>query len=158
MEAHVSAILGWLAPILSTIIIAAATASINSKIAAGERKRDEARAETEAKRKAEAEWRARIEERMDEQDERVESVLKGQCTQMRSDVVHRAHRYLDDLGMASTEEKDAFWAEYEEYCNLCEQYGIENNFVDELARRVMTLPEREFKQIPMRALFRLRRN
>ncbi len=84
-----------------------------------------------------------IERKMEEQDERIESVLKGQCTQMRSDVVHRAHRYLDDLGKASTEEKAAFWSEYEEYCDLCDQYGIENNFVDELAQRVMALPERE---------------
>lgn len=143
MEAHVSAILGWLAPILSTVIIAAATASINAKIAEGERKRDEDRASTEAKRKAEAEWRSRIEERMDEQDEKIMSMLKSQVTQMRSDTLHRVHRYLDDLGCASTEEKSAFWAEYEEYCRLCEQYGIENNFVDELAKRVMALPERE---------------
>lgn len=71
------------------------------------------------------------------------SMLKSQVTQMRSDCLHRIHRYLDDLGCASTEEKDAFWAEYQEYCALCEQYGIENSFVDELAKRVMALPERE---------------
>lgn len=143
-------IIGWLAPILSTIIITAATASINAHIKRHEQIAEERNARTEQKRREEAEWRERLERRMEEielkmeeQDKRIESVLKGQCTQMRSDVVHRAHRYLDDLGKASTEEKAAFWAEYEEYCDLCDQYGIENNFVDELAQRVMALPERE---------------
>lgn len=143
-------IIGWLAPILSTIIITAATASINAHIKRHEQIAEERNAKTEEKRKAEAEWRERLERRMEEiehkmeeQDKKTNSVLKGQCTQMRSDVVHRAHRYLDDLGKASTEEKAAFWSEYEEYCDLCAQYGIENNFVDELAQRVIALPERE---------------
>lgn len=164
-------IIGWLAPILSTIIITAATASINSHMKRHDELADARHAETEQKRKADAEWRDAVdkllaeqaealkhvaEDRvdwyawreeivklMDAQDERIMSVLKGQCTQMRSDVLHRAHRYLDDLGMASTEEKNAFWSEYEEYCELCEKYGIDNSFVDELAQRVMQLPERE---------------
>lgn len=132
----------WAAPILSTLIITYLTARINQRIADGERKRDAARAETEAERRERAEWRGRVENRLDGQDEKIMSVLKAQVTQMRSDVIHRTHRYLDDLGMASVEEKDAFWAEYEEYCELCEQYGIDNDFVDELAQRVMALPER----------------
>lgn len=132
----------WAAPILSTLIITYLTARINQRIADGERKRDAARAETEAERRERAEWRGRVENRLDGQDEKIMSMLKSQVTQMRSDVIHRTHRYLDDLGMASVEEKDAFWAEYEEYCELCEQYGIDNDFVDELAQRVMALPER----------------
>lgn len=142
MEA-LAPIIGWIAPILSTLIICAGQLALNSRFKRADEKRDAARAETDAKRKAEAEWRKRIETRMDEQDERIESVLKGQCTQMRSDIIHKSHRYLDDLGKASTEEKEAFWAEYEDYQHLCEQYGIVNHFVDELAKRVMSLPERE---------------
>lgn len=170
MEA-LAPIIGWLAPMLSTIIITFATASINSHMKKHDELAAERHAETEEKRKADAEWRktvddllakqnealqhvaedrvdwyawrAEIVKLMDTQDERIMSVLKGQCTQMRSDVVHRAHRYLDDLGMASTEEKAAFWEEYQEYCLLCEQYGIKNDFVKELAQRVMQLPERE---------------
>lgn len=132
----------WAAPILSTLIITYLTARINQRIADGERKRDAARAETEAERRERAEWRGRVENRLDGQDEKIMSMLKSQVTQMRSDCLHRAHRYLDDLGMASTEEKDSFWAEYKEYCDLCKQYGIDNDFVDELAQRVMALPER----------------
>lgn len=92
-------------------------------------------------------WRASMvdgmDARLDEQGDKIMAILRVQCTQMRSDCVHRAHRYLDDLGCASTEEKNAFWAEYQEYCEMCERYGIKNNFVDELARRVMALPERD---------------
>ena len=135
-------LIAWLAPILSTLIVTAATASINAKIAAGERKRDEAKAETEAERRERAEWRAKVEERLDDQEDKINAVLKGQCTQMRSDLVHRAHRYIDDLGCASVEEKDAFWAEYEEYCDLCKKYKIKNSFVDQLAGQVMDLPDR----------------
>lgn len=116
---------------------------LNARFKSAEDKRDAARAETDAKRKAEALWRDGVEVRLDQQDSKIDSVLKGQCTQMRSDIVHKAHRYLDDLGKASTEEKQAFWTEYEDYQLICEQYGIENHFVDELAKRVMELPERE---------------
>lgn len=137
-----SSFIQWAAPIASTLIITYLTARINQRIADGERKRDAARAETEAERRERAEWRGRVENRLDGQDEKIMSMLKSQVTQMRSDVIHRTHRYLDDLGMASVEEKDAFWAEYKEYCDLCEQYGIDNDFVDELAQRVMALPER----------------
>ena len=94
-------------------------------------------------RRAEAEWRERVDGRLDRQDEKIAAVLKGQTTQMRSDLVHRAHRYIDDLGCAGMEEKDAFWAEYEDYCEICKQHGIKNSFVDRLARQVMELPDRE---------------
>lgn len=171
METQLSAIVAWLAPIISTIIITAATASINSHMKRHDQMAEARHAETEMKRQADAEWResvdrllseqsealkhvaddrtdwyawrAEIIERMDTQDDKFMSILKAQVTQMRTDTLHRIHRYLDDLGMASTEEKTAFWAEYEEYCELCEKYGIENNFVKELAQRVMALPERD---------------
>lgn len=153
------------------ITLKKALAQIEQQGKDADAKRDEARAETQAKRDAEAAWRDSVERQiseqadalrhvaedrtdwyswreevvrlMDAQDERIMSVLKGQCTQMRSDLIHRAHRYLDDLGRASTEEKDAFNDEYEDYCAICEAYGINNSFIDDLARRVMALPERE---------------
>ena len=133
---------GWIAPILSTIIVTAATASINAKIASGERKRDEARAETDAKRAAEAKWRDSVDARLDKQDERIDAVLQGQVTQMRSDVTHKIHRYMDDLGCASTEEKNSLNEEYELYCLLCEKYGIDNDFVANMMEQVMALPSR----------------
>ena len=166
----ITPIITWAASIASTIIITAATASINSHMKRHDELAAERHAETEEKRKADAEWRETVDKllseqaealkhvaedradwyawreemvkRMDAQNKKTMSMLKSHCTEMRSNTVHRAHRYLDDLGCASTEEKNAFWAEYEEYCELCEQYGIENKFVDELAKRVMDLPER----------------
>lgn len=135
--------LDWLAPIMSTLITTGGLALINAKINLGERKRDEARAETEEKRASEKKWRDAIEKRMNEQDEKIDAVLQGQTTQMRSDLVHRAHRYLDDLGKASTDEKNAFDSEYHDYCDICDAFGIENSFIDELHKRVMSLPERE---------------
>lgn len=142
MDNALTSFIGWAAPIASTVIVTALTAQIKARQDAAERKRDEAQAETEAKRRAEAEWRERVDGRLDRQDEKIAAVLKGQTTQMRSDLVHRAHRYIDDLGCAGMEEKDAFWAEYEDYCEICKQHGIKNSFVDRLARQVMELPDR----------------
>lgn len=135
----------WLAPILSTLITTGGLAIINAKINSGERKRDEARAETEAKRKAEAKWRDEVVKRLDIQDERIDTILTAQCSQMRSDLIHRAHRYVDDLGCASTEEKESFWAEYEEYVAICDANDIVNHFIDNLAKQVMALPNRDYE-------------
>lgn len=142
MQNALASFIAWAAQIASTIIITILTAQIKARQNEAERKRDEAQAETDAKRKADAEWRERVEDRLDKQDEKIAAVLKGQTTQMRSDLVHRAHRYIDDLGCAGVEEKDAFWAEYEDYCEICKHHCIKNNFVDQLARQVMNLPDR----------------
>ena len=133
----------WLAPIISTIIVTAATASINAHLQRSQKGADERHAETEAKRKAEARWREDIDKRLDGQDERIDTILTAQCSQMRSDIVHKCHRYLDDLGKASIEEKDALKAEHEEYSAVCKANGIVNNFVDMMVQRVMELPERD---------------
>lgn len=116
-------------------------------VALGQRKisqrMDEGQAKTDAKRAAEAEWRERVVTRLDQQDERIDTILTAQCSQMRSDIVHKCHRYLDDLGKASTEEKDALKAEHDEYSAVCKANGIVNNFVDMMVQRVMELPERD---------------
>lgn len=143
MEQTLAAVVAWLAPIASAVIVTAATAKINARMASSQRTADERHAETEAKRKAEAEWRESIDRRLDHQDSRIEAVLKVQCSQTRSDIIHKCHRYLDDLGRASTEEKAALHAEHEEYAAMCEANAIVNNFVDRLVERVMQLPERE---------------
>ena len=126
------AILSWLAPIVSTIITAYAT----TLIARGERKREE-------KRQTDAERWEDVTKRLDDQDERISIILQAQCSQIRSDVIHKCHRYLDDLGRASSEEKEALKAEHDEYSAVCKANGILNNFVDLMVQRVMELPERE---------------
>lgn len=123
-------------------------------VALGQRKisqrMDEGQAKTDAKRETEAKWREDIERKMDEfeaklaeMNDKANATLRGQLTQMRSDTVHKAHRYLDDLGCASTDEKQAFDAEYQEYAGLCDAYGIENEFVENLHKQVMALPGRD---------------
>jgi len=149
MDNVITSFLGWVAPIASTVIVTALTAQIKARQDAAERKRDEAQAETDAKRKAEAEWRERIEGKMDEQECRVMSIIEAQCSQMRSDILHKVHRYMDDLGCASIEEKDALKAEHKEYAKICAMYGIENELIDELVEQVMHLPNR--KSIDMQA-------
>lgn len=171
MTVTIGGIISWLAPILSTIIITAATVSINAQAKKHERVAEERHQETEKKRKEEAEWRGDVDRLMQEQgdalksvandrsdwyawraemiaqmqvqDNRIDTILHAQCTQMRSDIIHKCHRYLDDLGRASTEEKQALNAEHEDYTAMCEANHIVNNFVDKLVERVMQLPERE---------------
>jgi hypothetical protein len=115
---------------------------LNLKFKSAEDKRDSARADTDAKRAAEAEWREKVVHRLDEQDERIDAVLQGQVNQMRSDVTHKIHRYMDDLGCASTEEKNSLNEEYKVYCLICEKFGIENDFVANMMEQVMALPSR----------------
>lgn len=136
------AFLAWAAPIVSALVVTALTAQINARVKREEESAKQRAEATDAKRKAEAEWRERVDARLSEQDAKICAVLKGQTTQMRSDLVHRAHRYIDDLGCAGVEEKDAFWAEYVDYCEICRQHGIKNSFVDQLAQQVMELPDR----------------
>lgn len=131
-------------------LVALGQRRLNMRMDEGEAKRNQARADTDAKREAEAKWREDMERRMDEfeaklaeMNDKTDATLRGQLTQMRSDTVHKAHRYLDDLGCASTDEKQAFDAEYQEYAVLCDAYGIENEFVENLHRQVMALPGRD---------------
>ena len=132
----------WIAPIMSTLITTGGLALINAKINMGERKRDEARAETEEKRAAEAKWRDDIIRRLEDIEEKLGRSVAQQVIQMRSDIIHKCHRYLDDLGMASTEEKEALHDEHKQYTKFCKDVDIENSFIDELVQRVMDLPER----------------
>lgn len=140
----------WAAPIASAILICAGQALValgqrkmNLRMDEGERKRDSARAETEAKRAAEAEWRESIDKRLDDMEDKLNRSVSQQTVQIRSDIVHKCHRYLDDLGRASSEEKEALNDAYEQYCKFCADLEIENDFIDMLVARVMELPERE---------------
>lgn len=136
--------------LIGQTLVALGQRRLNMRMDEGEEKRNQAKADTDAKREAEAKWREDMERRMDEfeaklaeMNDKANATLRGQLTQMRSDTVHKAHRYLDDLGCASTEEKQAFDAEYQEYARLCDAYGIENEFVENLHRQVMALPGRD---------------
>lgn len=138
-----SPIIAWLAPIAATLVTLAGQLWLNQRFKRSDEKREQDKAETEAKRKAEAEWQASVIGRLDEQDSRLDTVLSLQCSQTRSDILHKCHRYLDDIGKASTEEKEALKAEHKDYADICKANGIENEFIDLLVQRVMELPERD---------------
>ena len=131
----ITPIIAWAAPIASTLIITWLTALINGWVS--ESKKDKERDESE--RKA---WRAGVDQKLKDQDGKIDAVLQAQCSQIRSDILHKAHRYIDDLGCASTEEKKALWAEYKDYMSICDANNITNHFIDNLANQVMELPNR----------------
>lgn len=133
----------WLAPIAATLVTLAGQLWLNAKFKSGERKRDEARAETQAKRDAEAKWRDDVDKRLSDMEDKLGRSITQQTVQIRSDIIHKCHRYLDDLGRASSEEKETLSDAYEQYCKFCEDLEIENDFIDMMVSRVMALPERE---------------
>lgn len=129
-------VVAWAERIASTLIITWLTALIN-------RRMDEYKKDAESEAKERREWRASVDGRLAEQDGKIDTLLDLSCSQNRSDIVHKCHRYLDDLGAASIEEKQALWAQHEDYKRVCDANGIENHFVEQLVQRVMELPERE---------------
>lgn len=147
----VTPVITWLAPILSTIIITLATAHINAMLAEGERRRNEAREETAEKRRAEAEWRESVDAKLREIEDKVDRSISSQAMQTRSDIIHKCHRYLDDLGKASIEEKQALHDEHEQYTQFCEDLGIDNSFIDDMVSKVMELPTRELRPLTTKA-------
>ena len=129
-------VITWAAPIVSTLVITWLSAEIKRWM---ERREKDSEKEADERKR----WRAGVDEKLDEQDRKIDTLLDLSCSQTRSDVVHKCHRYLDDLGCASSEEKQALWAQHEDYKRICDANGIENHFVEQLVARVMELPERE---------------
>lgn len=127
---------------ISILVQAAGLAIIAWLQKMADAKMDEAKADTDKKREAEAEWRDSIDRRLDNIEDRQSRSIAAQASQIRSDIVHKCHRYLDDLGKASTEEKESLHDEHEQYSQFCDDLDLENNFIDNLVQRVMALPER----------------
>lgn len=128
--------------VLSALVQAAGLALIAGLQKQADARRESIRAESESERAERRDWRERVDMRLERQDKRLETVISTQCTLMRTDLIHKAHRYIDDLGCAGVEEKQAFWAEYEEYQAICEENDFVNHFVDHLSKQVMALPDR----------------
>ena len=137
------AFVAWVAPIVATLVTLAGQLWLNGRFKAADEKRDAARAETEAKRAAEAEWRDEVDRRLKDIEEKMGRSVLHQALQLRSDIIHKCHRYLDDLGKASTEEKDALADEHKQYSQFCKDLDIDNDFIDEMVAKVKELPGRE---------------
>lgn len=145
-------LMDWLAanPLTFGLLTLAGQLWLNQRFKLADEKREAAKADAERERQERAEWRKKVEDRLesldgrlDSQDELIDTILTAQCSQMRADIIHKCHRYLDDLGKASIEEKNALKAEHDEYSAVCSANGIVNNFVDLMVQRVMELPERD---------------
>ena len=130
MDQTITAIIQWLAPILSTVIIAAATASINAQVQRSQRTADERHAETEAKRKAEAEWRDAVTASLD-------ALTDATQTTMRATLLHYIEKYLT-RGWLTPEERAALLDMHHKYSAL-----NANGLIDGYMERIAQLPDRE---------------
>lgn len=164
MEA-LAPIIGWLAPILSTIIITAATASINAHMKRHDELADARHAETEEKRKADAEWRETVDkllmeqaealkhvaedradwyawraamvERLDAQDKKLDALTDATQTTMRTTLLHYIEKYLT-RGWITPEERASLNDMHSKYAAL-----NANGFIDGYMNRIAKLPDRE---------------
>lgn len=135
-------VIAWLAPIASALVICMGQLWLSGQFKRADQKRDDARIQDEVRRRESDKWKYRIESKMSEQDGILETVLEAQCTQMRADITHKIHRYMDDLGCASPEEKESLRNEYEVYCDICSKHKITNHFVERMMEQVLALPDR----------------
>ena len=164
MEA-LTPIISWLAPILSTLIITAATASINSHMKRHDQLAEARHAETEEKRKADEEWRAAVDkllseqsealkhvaddrvdwyswradiiERLDEQDAKLDTLTDGVQTTMRTDLIHLYEKFTT-RGWITPEERAAWHDMHAKYSAL-----NANGLIDSYSAKLDELPDRE---------------
>ena len=73
---------------------------------------DQAKAYFKAYREESREWRESVDRRFDDIEDKLSRSIAQQAAQTRSDIIHKCHRYLDDMGEASIEEKAALRALY----------------------------------------------
>lgn len=158
-------IITWAAPILSTIIITAATASINSHMKRHDQMAEERHAEIEERRKADAEWhetvdrllseqaealkhvaedrtdwyswRAEIVKLMDSQDGKLDSLTNATQTTMRTTLLHYIEKYLT-RGWLTPEERSSLMDMHKKYSAL-NANGLINGYM----ARIAELPDRE---------------
>lgn len=128
---------------ISSVVVVVVTAIINQRMKERDRKADERHEEAEAERNRRDVWREGMSARVGKLEATLDVLLRLYLSQMRSDITHKCHRYIDDLHAASTEEKDSLWAEYEDYRAVCDAHGIDNHYIDKLVEQTMELPPRE---------------
>lgn len=134
-------LIGWLAPIISTIIITAATASINAHLQRSQKLADERHAETEAKRKAEAEWRERMEEAITDLKREVTKSKDAQQSTMRQSLIHSYEKYVT-RGWLTTEELSAWLDMHDKYSAM----GF-NGLIDTYREHIVQLEIRPLDEL-----------
>lgn len=151
MHDQLSAFASWLAPIAAAIVISAGQALValgqrrlNAKMDEGERRRNEARAETEAKRRAEAEWRERVEGRMDKQDMQMDLITTSLQSTMRQSLIHAYEKYAS-RGWLTTEELSSWIDMHDKYSGM----GF-NGLIDTYRDKIVELEIRPLDEISRR--------
>lgn len=161
----ITPIITWLAPIISTIIITAATASINSHMKKHDQMAEERHAETEEKRKADEAWRETVDKilaeqsealgdvaqdradwyawreeivmMMDSQDGKLDSLTDGVQTTMRTDLIHLYEKFTT-RGWITPEERAAWHDMHAKYSAL-----NANGLIDSYNAKLDELPDKE---------------
>lgn len=164
MEA-LAPIISWLAPIASTLIITAATASINSRMKIHDQMAEARHAETEAKIKADEEWRQAVDKLLSEQSEalkhvaedrvdwyawreeivmmmgsqdgKLDSLTDGVQTTMRTDLIHLYEKFTT-RGWITPEERAAWHDMHAKYSAL-----NANGLIDSYNAKLDELPDKE---------------
>lgn len=135
------ALVSWLAPILSTLIICAGQLALNTRFKRADEKRDQARAETQAKRDAEAEWRGRIEECVSDLKKEVTQSKDAQQSTMRQSLIHSYEKYVT-RGWLTTEELSAWLDMHDKYSAM----GF-NGLIDTYREHIVQLEIRPLDEL-----------
>lgn len=106
--------------LLAWIVLIAVAAIATASITAAQHRREE---------------REALAGRLDHQDEQLGLMVRLQASIARSDLIHKAQKYVNELHWATPEEIGSWVAEWEDYKAL----GADG-FIDNLASKVMGLP------------------
>ena len=128
--------IAWLAPIASTLAVAAGQLALNERFKKADEKRDEAREEADEMRRKEAEWRDEIEAKLDEQNEKLDNLTIGVQTTMRTDIIHLYEKYTT-RGWITPEERAAWHDLHSKYSSL-----NANGLIDSYSARIDMLPDK----------------
>lgn len=134
-------VMGWLAPIVSTLVICAGQLALNTSFKRADEKRDADRAETEAKRKAEAEWRERMEEAITDLKREVTKSKDAQQSTMRQSLIHSYEKYVT-RGWLTTEELSAWLDMHDKYSAM----GF-NGLIDTYREHIVQLEIRPLDEL-----------
>ena len=134
-------LVGWLAPIISTLVICAGQLALNSRFKRADEKRDQARAETQAKRDAEAEWRGRIEASVTDLKKEIGQSKDAQQSTMRQSLIHSYEKYVT-RGWLTTEELSAWLDMHDKYSAM----GF-NGLIDTYRERIVQLEIRPLDEL-----------
>lgn len=127
---NVTPVIAWLAPIASTLIITWLTAVINEKM-------DENRRDVEREAEERKAWHDRVETRITQVEDKIDSINNATQTTMRTTLLHYCEKYLT-RGWVTPEERASLFDMHKKYSKL-----NANGYIDSYIARVGQLPDKE---------------